>query len=83
MTIEAIIARRLAEAREELKQIERYRYALVNDVLDQAVREMRAIVLCERNDSTADDTIRQMAVSCRTDSASPRLREALLTFSVD
>jgi guanylate kinase len=80
MTIEAIIERRLSEAQEELKQIERYRYALVNDVLDQAVTEMRAIVLCERNDLTIDDTIREMAVSCRTDFASPRLREALATF---
>ena len=80
MTIEAIIERRLSEAREELKQIQRYRYALVNDVLDQAVTEMRAIVLFERNDSGVDDTIGQMAVSCRTDSASRRLRDALTTF---
>ena len=80
MTIEAIIERRLSEAREELKQIGRYRYALVNDVLDQAVTEMRAIVLCERNDLGADDTIRRMAESCRTDSASLRLRDALTTF---
>src|SRR5271163_4627999 len=49
MTVEAIIARRLAEAREELKQIWDYRYALVNDVLDQAATELRAIVLAERD----------------------------------
>ena len=40
--------KRLAEAKDELKQIWDYKYALVNDVLDQAVAEMRAIVLCER-----------------------------------
>src|SRR6185312_2377400 len=45
MTSEAVIEGRLAEARNELKRIEQYKYALVNDVLDQAVAEMRAIVL--------------------------------------
>ena len=37
MTVEEVIERRLREAREELKRIRQYRYALVNDVLDQAV----------------------------------------------
>ena len=77
MTIEAVIARRLAEAREELKQVRRYRYALVNDVLDQAVTEMRAIVLTERGDQ---DGAQAVAASCRTDGASPRLQAALGTF---
>ncbi|MEO6909717.1 MAG: guanylate kinase, partial [Edaphobacter sp.] len=36
MTSEAVIEGRLAEARNELKRIDRYKYALVNDVLDQA-----------------------------------------------
>jgi guanylate kinase len=78
MTVEAVIERRLSEAREELKQIDCYRYAIVNDVLDQAVKEMKAIVLCERNDPEA---AREIAASCRTDAASPRLREALATFA--
>ena len=77
MTIEAVIERRLAEAREELKQIRRYRYALVNDVLDQAVTEMRAIVLTERGER---DGVQAVAVSCRTDGASARLQAALVTF---
>ena len=79
MTIETVIERRLAEAQEELKQIGAYRYALVNDVLDQAVTEMRAIVLWERD---AADAVRAMAASCRTRSASARLREALHTFDI-
>jgi guanylate kinase len=74
---EAIIQSRLAEARNELKQIWDYKYALVNDVLDQAVAEMRAIVLCERGDR---DGVQVLASSCRTDAASPRLRAALDTF---
>ena len=79
MTVETVIAKRLAEAEHELKRIRSYKYALVNDVLDQAVAEMRAIVLCERGER---DGVQAMASSCRTDAASPRLRAALETFDV-
>jgi guanylate kinase len=77
MTSEAVIQKRLAEAAYELKQIWDYKYALVNDVLDQAVAEMRAIVLCERGECDGDESL---AKSCRTDAASPRLRAALGSF---
>ncbi len=77
VTSEAVIQSRLAEARNELKQMWDYKYALVNDVLDEAVAELRAIVLCERGDS---DGVQALASSCRTDAASPRLRAALSTF---
>jgi guanylate kinase len=76
---EADLEKRLAEAEHELKQIRNYKYALVNDVLDQAVAEMRAIVLCERG---VRDGVQAVASSCRTDAASPRLRAALDTFDV-
>ena len=78
VTSEAVIQSRLAEARNELKQMWDYKYALVNDVLDQAVAEMRAIVLCERG---VRDGVQAIASSCRTDAASPRLAAALSTFS--
>jgi guanylate kinase len=78
VTSEAVIQSRLAEARNELKQMWDYKYALVNDVLDQAVAEMRAIVLCERG---VRDGVQVIASSCRTDAASPRLKTALRTFS--
>jgi guanylate kinase len=74
---EAVIQQRLAEARRELKQIKDYKYALVNDVLEQAVTELRAIVLCERG---VRDGVQAIASSCRTDAASPKLRAALNTF---
>ncbi len=77
VTSEAVIEGRLAEARNELKRLSDYKYALVNDVLDQAVAEMRAIVLFERG---VRDGVQVMAASCRTDAASPRLRSALATF---
>jgi guanylate kinase len=85
MTIESVIERRLTEAREELKQLSHYRYALVNDVLDQAVTELRAIVLSERNVSMEErlqsmETDDAAAAACRTDTPSPRLGAALNSF---
>ncbi len=77
VTSEAVIEKRLAEARNELKQMRDYKYALVNDVLDQAVKELRAIVLCERG---VRDGVQAIASSCRTDAASPKLKAALSTF---
>lgn len=79
MTAEDVIQSRLAEAEHELKQIAKYRYALVNDVLDQAVAELRAIVLWERGDGVG---VQELSASCRTDTASQRLRDALGTFHV-
>jgi guanylate kinase len=77
VTSETVIQSRLAEARHELKQMLDYKYALVNDVLDQAVMELRAIVLCERG---VQDGVQAIASCCRTDAASPRLKAALDTF---
>jgi guanylate kinase len=77
VTSETVIQKRLAEARHELKQMHDYKYALVNDVLDQAVMELRAIVLSERG---VRDGVQSMASSCRTDAASPKLKAALSTF---
>ena len=77
VTSEKVIQSRLAEARTELKKMWDYKYALVNDVLDQAVAELRAIVLCERGER---DGVQALASSCRTDAASPRLQKALSTF---
>jgi guanylate kinase len=74
---EAVIQQRLAEARHELKQMRNYKYALVNDVLEQAVMELRAIVLCERG---IRDGVQTIASSCRTDVASLKLKAALSTF---
>ena len=55
-----------------------YRYALVNDVLDDAVAEMRAVVLSERGG--ADEAVMALAGTCRTAVGSERLRAALGSF---
>jgi guanylate kinase len=79
-TSEEEIERRLQQARSELKRVWDYKYALVNDALDQAVAEMRAIVLYERG---VRDGISAMAEGCRTDLHSPRLCAVLKSFGLD
>jgi guanylate kinase len=81
VTDEGVIEKRLRQARQELEKIESYRYALVNDVLEQAVSEMRAIVLCERGERCTDD-VKGLAEACKTSRHSKRLDEALSSFGV-
>lgn len=45
---EAVIQRRLEKAREELRFVDRYRYQVVNDTLDHAVRDVVGILAKER-----------------------------------
>jgi guanylate kinase len=80
VTDEEVIQRRLHQAREEVKQVWDYKYALVNDVLDHAVAEMRAVVLYERG---MRDGLTAIAERCRTDARSPRLMAALKSFGVE
>ena len=77
---EGIIATRLAEARTELQKIEDYRYALVNDDLDQAASEMRSIVLVARGDATPAEG--DLAAQCVTGARSARLESALASFGI-
>jgi guanylate kinase len=77
---EAVIETRLAEARTELRKVRLYKYALVNDVLDQAASEMRAIVLVERREANARDA--GLAAECRTAGHSTRLESVLRSFGV-
>ena len=77
---ESIIEARLSEARTELQMIEDYRYALVNDLLDQAASEMRSIVLVARGEATPAEG--DLAAQCVTGARSPRLELALRSFGV-
>ena len=85
MTDESVIARRLQQARGELAYVERYRYAIVNDVLETAVDELRAIVLHERGENGS--SLAGLAEGCRTDELAThhlrqRLRSVLGKFEV-
>jgi guanylate kinase len=76
MTDEAVIQKRLDGARHELDRVWDYRYALVNDVLENAVAEMRAVVLFERGDQECE----ALAKTCSTSAASPKLKAVLEAF---
>jgi guanylate kinase len=79
MTDEAVIERRLKQARSELAYVEKYEFAIVNDVLDTAAAELRAIVLQARG---LDDTVEQkLAECCRISDSSARLQRVLEEFS--
>jgi guanylate kinase len=81
VTQEDVIERRLSQAREELKMLDQYQYALVNDVLDDAAAEMRAIVLTERGGGGADE--RELARRCLTETKAEHLTSALGSFEVE
>ena len=49
---EQTILRRLGVAREELQMIHHYDYAVVNDVVEDAVEKIRAIILAEHHKTT-------------------------------
>jgi guanylate kinase len=76
---EAVIERRLSQARTELEQLHDYTYALVNDVLDEAASEMRAIVLVARDAASVADA--KLAAECVTERHSSKLDIALASFS--
>ena len=77
VTEEAVIARRLAQARQELMRVWDYKYALVNDTLDRAVAELRSIVLTARGEN---GELRLMADSCLSQADESRLRPVLDRF---
>lgn len=79
VTQEGVVERRLSQARHELRNLGAYKYALVNDQLDLAASEMRAVVLCERGETGA---VQGSAAQCRTDTPSVRLRSALASFEL-
>ena len=78
VTAQEVIERRLAEARKEVNRVREYKYALVNDVLDEAVAELRAIVLAERGGG--GEEVAELAASCLTAAPSDRLLKALASF---
>jgi len=77
---ESEIEKRLAQARKELLRLSDYTYALVNDDLDEAASEMRAIVLAARGQATGGDA--ETAKGCLTAARSSRLEAALASFGV-
>jgi guanylate kinase len=85
---EAEIGRRLAKARGEIENYRQYRYILINDILDDAVEALTAIVITERalrRGAPPDpETARmmQLADKCRQGNSSDRLDRVLSSFGL-
>jgi guanylate kinase len=87
----AVIARRLAKARSEIRSCFRYRYVLINDVLDIAVEELSAIVAVERQrtagveaDSAPEEArAQELAAGCRQNGIRARLGPVLKAFGLE
>jgi guanylate kinase len=80
VTDEAVIQRRLAQAKQELLTLNKYKYVLINDALEEAVTELRAIVQFERGEG--GEAAAAVAQRCRTTVHSPRLEAVLQSFEV-
>lgn len=80
VTDEAVIQRRLSQAKQELLTLNKYKYVLINDLLDEAVTELRAIVQFERGEGGEDAA--EVAQRCRTTVHSPKLEAVLQSFEV-
>jgi guanylate kinase len=80
VTSEEVIERRLNEARREVERLWEYRYALVNDVLEDAVAELKAIVESERRNASPETAA--LARDCSTQAPSLRLQKALRAFGL-
>lgn len=46
---ETVIANRLQNAQEEMKSVDQYDYVIVNDILDNAVKILKSIIIAERS----------------------------------
>ncbi|MFT4111896.1 guanylate kinase [Silvibacterium sp.] len=85
---EAVISRRLTNARLEIENYREYGYILVNDILDIAVEEMSAIVSSERLSRSAgpvtdeDRRLQEIAERCRQRNSEARIRPVLRAFGV-
>ena len=80
--------RRLAKARGEIENYRQYRYILVNDILEDAVEALTAIVITERarRHGTPPDPetarMMQLADKCRQANATDRLYPVLSSFGL-
>jgi guanylate kinase len=85
---EDVIARRLAEARQEIENYREYSYILVNDILARAEEELLAIVISERlqregrKPGSDMERLVKLAESCRQQNAEERVRPVLAAFGL-
>ena len=83
---EQVIRRRLDTARREIENYSKYDYILVNEKLERATDELKAVVLAERmsrsgaKPSSEELRLLEMAQACRLGQARERVRPILDSF---
>jgi guanylate kinase len=83
---EDVIQRRLVTATREIQNYSRYNYILINNVLDESIKNLQAIVRSERLRgagqplSKEEREISAIAEGCRLDRMSERLQPILASF---
>jgi len=86
--LDAEIEKRLAKARGEIENYSRYRYILINDILEDAVETLTAIVITERarHHGALQDPetarMKQLADKCRQGNIVDRLYPVLSAFGL-
>jgi len=83
---EAVIRRRLDTARREIEKYSKYRYILVNNVLEQSADELKAVVLSERiqrsgvKPTREEEQLVEIAQRLRLEQARERVQPILASF---
>jgi guanylate kinase len=86
---EDVIRRRLDTARREIENYSKYEYILVNEKLERATDELKAVVVAERirrsgkTPSPEELRLLEMAQACRLDQARKRVRPILDSFGAN
>jgi guanylate kinase len=86
---EAVIRRRLDNARREIENYSKYGYILINEKLERATDELKAVVLAERmrrsgaKPSPEELRLLEMAQSIQLEKARTRVRPILKSFGAD
>jgi guanylate kinase len=81
---EGTIKKRLAAAKQEIENYEAYAYILINDVLEQSVDKLKAIMLTERDkhsgQAPADAALAAIAEKCSLNEVRERVKPILDSF---
>ena len=83
-----VIQRRLENAEKEIVNYKDYGYILVNEILDKAVHELKAIVLSERNRRSGesskpeDEDLRRVAEGCLLSNSQEKVQPVLESFKI-
>ncbi len=83
---EEVIQRRLVTASREIENYNKYNYILINDVLEESIEKLQAIVLSERWRQTGwqlapeQQAVRHLAVRCRLANVADRVQPILASF---